>query len=378
MPPAGRVAESISAAVKASGYRLPLEHEAVAQDQRVVLVGLDDLLAAPLAAHDDQAAVGAQRLRREQVPERRTKTAALSSPTSPAMTHPHPVTVQHRIRPSICRAAAPSSATSPACAARAIRCEWLATKATGRAGSARPPPSSPRRTTTMDAMAQHQQHRVVELVVHRHRPRPKVATSRTARSLGGSGRSSASLRSVWQDAEAVAIAHKRVAHAPPRQLPAEADDVGAAVDEERLAHEDVADPRRHQRHELAPLARGGLGPPRLTCPSPVRRCLHRFLGPGSPGPGSGIAPVASVRGRLGRADAGFDRTCCAGSRPGRPGARALVEHREQPDPEEAQRHREHREVYGNGAEPSGLPSAPIPTATAPSAPPRRSARGSRR
>ena len=210
----------------------------------------------------------------------------------------------------------------------------------------------------MDAVAQHQQHRVVELVVDRDRPGSKVATSRTASSPGGSGRSSASRRSVVVKMPRRSPSRTSASPQAPRgQLPAEADEVGAAVDEERLAHEGVAHPRRHQRHELAPLAPGA----RPARPAPewgAAASTGRLVLAGGSRHRHRASPVAQCAGRLGRADAGLRAHLLRrGSRPGRLAAGAAVEHREQPDAEEAERHREQRRRgVGERRRALGLPS----------------------
>ena len=115
----------------------------------------------------------------------------------------------------------------------------------------------------VDAVPQHQQHGVEEFVIDRYRPgvegrdlahgkfrrrfRPQQGVAQVA---GG------------EDADALAVADERVAEAAFRKRAAEGDEIGGAVDEERLAHVGVADPRRHQGHDLAAFPRHGLGPPR--------------------------------------------------------------------------------------------------------------------
>ena len=95
----------------------------------------------------------------------------------------------------------------------------------------------------MDAVAQHQDHRVEDLVVDRDGPGLE-GRDLAHRELGRRLRPQQRVSEVGggEDAEALAVANQGVAEAAARELAAEGDDIGGAVDEERLAHEGVADP----------------------------------------------------------------------------------------------------------------------------------------
>ena len=146
----------------------------------------------------------------------------------------------------------------------------------------------------------------------------------------------------------------------------------AAFDEQRFADEGVAHPGRHQRQHLA-----------------LRRdARHR---PGRNGPQAKAAIRLCRSGPMGLAESVAaapapmpvsERTCCARKPALSALARAcFVEHREQPDADEADGHREQRRAgvrepgRALGIAQRGFPH---PRATPPSAPPRRSGPGSRR
>ena len=129
----------------------------------------------------------------------------------------------------------------------------------------------------VDAMAQHKDHRIVEVVIHRDRERLERGDF-AHRKLPRRFRPEQGIPQVGrrEDAKASAIPHQRVAQPAFRELVAQGNNIRVALDEERPAHENVANPRRHQRHELAALAKPRSGPPRFARVDLLRR-VYRLL-----------------------------------------------------------------------------------------------------
>ena len=240
-----------------------LEREAVAQQQRVVLIGLDDLLVAAFAAHDDQAAVLAQLGRCEKLPEARENLTVQRPDEAGDHVDAHPVLVEHpdeavdlarrRREPGQVGGLGHLERDQVRVAGDEGHQLELAEDADHRVAVAHDHP--------VDAVAQHQEHRVEDLVIDRNRP-GREARDLAHRELGRRLRPQQRVPEVGggEDADAVAVADQGFADAASREFAAQSDDVGGAVDEKWLAQEGIADPGRHQQREFAP--RRGIGPPR--------------------------------------------------------------------------------------------------------------------
>ena len=299
---AWRVAEARERVAEGPGHALEVgEVAAVAQQQRVVLVGLQDLLAAALAAHHEQAALCHQGGRREQGPGAREQPRvqlaaqardALDEDAAAVQQPHHLVDARGRDGQFVDRGRLVDLQRDQVRVPRdeADQVE-LAEHAHDLIAVAH--------QQAVHAVAHHQPKRLEDLGVglhlherearhltHRQLRRGHFAQQRVAQVGGG------------EDAQARPVAHERVGRAAGRQLAAHRDEVQGAVHVQRLAHVGVAHARSHEREELALRLGGVLRGHRVSWPMPrvagsVGWPAARGSGPdGGPWRGAGQCPEA--------------------------------------------------------------------------------------
>ena len=210
----GRIAEVDQRRGEGVRHRLePGEGEAVAQDQRVVLVGADDLLAAALAAHHDEAAVGAQRLGGDERPEPLEDPAVEPADEAGDDLDPHAVVAEdadHALDLTRRRAELGHASPPARPRARSAASGWRR-RPSGRAGSARRRSRSPSRTIT-----RWKPWRSIRISASKSSSSAetdsgsKIATSRTGEPLGRDAEEQRVAQvGGGEDAEPVAVAHQR-------------------------------------------------------------------------------------------------------------------------------------------------------------------------